>query len=248
MKKSAIFLLIFFLMPLVSAQSTLDQAKEFLPDVNFDNVGLVIAIFFIIVILLIGLGVGTYYLIIWLKFNRQIVILEDVKGSDDLEPVGKDKAMLVKVGDGGTEVLYLRKRKVYRGAYGKRMDKNKYYFAIGPDGFWYNVTLGSLDQGMQKVKIKPTAVNMRYQNESLQELIKKRYSTGEFWKKYGFFIFGLVFFILQSVLLYLSYREYTSAAPNFVQAADALRDAADYFRQAVGGLDSLKATGGISPA
>lgn len=228
--------------------ATIDQAKELLPAFNFANSGLIIGMFFLIILILIAFAILMFILIRHLKYNRQITILEDVQGADDLEPIGKDKAMLVKVGKGGTELLYLKKRKLYRGAYGKRMGKNKYYFAIGADGYWYNITLGSLEKGMQKVGIKPTVVNMRYQNEALMELIKERYEQVGFWKQYGALVVQMGFFVLVAVMFWLYFSEMKEIAPAMVEAANALREGADYFRQAVGGLDSLRASGGIAPA
>ena len=112
MKKSLILPSILINLALVSAQDTLSGAKEFLPDFNVGNIGLIITFFIISLIILIGVGIGLFFLVRWLKFNREITIWEDVEGTDSLEPVGTDKAMLVKVGKGGTELLYLKKRVV----------------------------------------------------------------------------------------------------------------------------------------
>jgi len=171
-----------------------------------------------------------------------------VEGHDDLGPVGKDKAMLVKVGKGGTELLYLKKRKVYRGAYGKRIAKKKYFFVIGKDGYWYNSTLGSLDEAMRKINIKPTSVNMRYQNESLMELIKQRYDKPSFWAQYGQIIVNIVFFMLVALMFWLYFDAFKDSAAVMGQASDAIKEAAEAIRGAVGGLDALRGSGGFTSA
>lgn len=248
MKYKILLLLVLFLsVSFVSAQATIDEAKKYLPDFKAINLGTIIVIFFGVIILLVVLGIGLYFMIRWLKFNKTIVILEDVSGSDNLEPVGRDKAMVVKVGKGGSELLYLRKRKVYRGSYGKRMGKNMYYFAIGKDGYWYNITLGDLDPALQKVGVKTTSVNMRYQNESLQELIKERFDKPTFWGQYGQIILNLAFFMVVAVMFWLYFSAFKETAPALTQSAEALKEASDTLRQVVGGLDGLRASGGIIP-
>lgn len=239
------YLTILLFLPLVSAQSTIGQAKEFLPEFNVGNIGLVITFFILALIILLIAGVGIFFLVRWLKFNRHITIWEDVEGSDSLEPVGTDKAMLIKVGKGGTELLYLKKRKTYKGAYGKRIANKKYFFVIGKDGYWYNSTLGSLEEGMAKIDVKPTNVNMRYQNESLMELIKERYDKPSFWGQYGQIIINIAFFMLVAVMFWLYFDSFKETAPALVEASKTLKETAEVLGQVTGGLDSLKSTGGI---
>jgi hypothetical protein len=217
---------------------------DYIPKIDFSGYSSILFIFVVAIVFLILFGIGTYFFVRRLKFNRDITILEDVSGSDDLEPVGKDKAMLVKIGRGGLELLYLRKRKLYRGAYGKRMGKNKYYFAIGQDGYWYNTTLGSLDKGMQKINIRPTAVNMRYQNESLQEIIKARYEQPSFWSKYGAFIINIAFIAFIVVMSYFLFDSFKDAAGASEKAAEVTKETAIQLREIVGALDSLRSSGG----
>lgn len=244
-KVSLVFIFLYSI-SLASAQ-TIEEAKSFLPDISTSNFGL-IAILFIVSIILIGI-VGTVLFIVirHFKFNKHITIWEDVEGSDGLEPVGTDKAMLIKVGKGGTELLYLKKRKSYKGAYGKRIGKNKYFFVIGKDGYWYNTTLGSLDSAMQKININPTNVNMRYQNEALMELIKERYEKPTFWAQYGQIIINIVFFMLVAVMFWLYFSAFKEVAPSMVQASNTLKETSDALKQVIGGIDNLRATGGLTP-
>jgi len=226
--------------------ATVDTLKEFIPDFKVANFSVVLLYLVGVFILLIILGVVLFFVIRHMKFNKRISIYEDVEGHDNLESVGKDRAMLVKVGVGGTELLYLKKRKVYRGAYGKRMGKNDYFFVIGSDGYWYNSTLGSLKEGMNTIKINPTNVNMRYQNESLQELIKQRYDKPNWWAQYGQILVNIAFFMIVAVMFWLYFEAFRDTAPAMIQSAEALKDGAEALREAVGGLDALRGTGGFS--
>lgn len=240
----------FLLLPLVSAQAQTiqEQASNILPDFKAGNFGLIIILFISAVIILGLVGVTLFFIIRHFRFNKHITIWEDVEGSDGLEPIGTDKAMLIKVGKGGTELLYLKKRKTYKGAYGKRIGKNKYFFVIGKDGYWYNTTLGSLDSAMQKININPTNVNMRYQNEALMELIKERYEKPTFWEQYGQILVNLAFFMLIAVMFWLYFSSFKEVAPSLIEASKTLKETAEALKQVIGGIDNLKATGGILPS
>ena len=224
------------------------EYTEYLPDVTWGGFGSVILWFIIAILFLVGFGIGVFFFIRWLKFNKTVVILEDVQGSDDLEPVGKDKAMLVKVAKSGMEVLYLKKRKVYKGAYGKRMGKNMYYFAIGPDGYWYNVTLGSLEKGMNKIGIRPTPVNMRYQNEALQEIIKQRYNQESWLTKYGGVIAFVVLIMAFGIMAYLMMSKFSEVGSWTAQNLQVVKEVQEETKTIIGALDNLKYGGGYQTA
>ena len=197
---------------------------------------------------LIIVGVLAWWFVNNKKYNKRIIILEDVAGSDDLEIVGRDKATLVKMGASGMEILYLQKRKKYLGAYGKRMGKNTYNFAIGPDGYWYNITLGGLTEGLDKVKIKPTNVNMRYQNEGLMQTIKDRYNQTTFWQKYAGLIAYVILIVVLGLMFYLLMDKFIEVSGNVARAVEAAGDVVEETKKVIGALDSLKASGGITSA
>lgn len=211
--------------------------------------GVTILIWLIIGIFVLALiGIGLYIFIDSRRYNKKITILEDVSGSDDLEVVGRDKATLVKVGQSGMEILYLKKMKKYVGAYGKRMGRNAYNFAIGPDGYWYNVTLGGLKEGLDKVKIKPTNVNMRYQNEGLMQTIKSRYDATTFMQKYGGLIAYTVLILITGVMVFLLFDKFIEISGSVNEGVRIAAEVAEENKRILGALDSLKASGGISGA
>lgn len=220
----------------------------YLPSFSGTSAVTIVIYFVLFILFVVAAAVGTYFLIIYLKFNKKIIILEDVSGSDNLEVVGRDKAKLVKIGDSGIEVLFLKKRKKYIGAYGKRMGKNTYYFAIGPDGYWYNVTLGSLTDGMDAAKVKPTNVNMRYQNEGLQQTIKSRYDQTTFWQKYGGVIAFVGLIAITGIMIYLLFDKWIELSGTVNRAVETALQVQEETRKIIGALDGLKASGGIASA
>jgi len=139
--------------------------------------------------------VGVYLLIQWMTYNRKIVVFENISGQG-FQPVFKDKARLVKLGDGGEELLYLRKKKVYRTAYGRKMGKNTYWFVIGQDGYWYNSILGDLDAKMGMLDIEPIDRDMRYMHVAVRKNIAERYRKIGFMEKYGMITIGIITMVI----------------------------------------------------
>jgi len=165
-----------------------------LPSIVSDTFGTTLTWILIIAVLMCAAGVGIYIYVISKNFNRKIIVFENIAGQG-YQIVYKDAARVVKIGDGGEEILYLRKKKVYRTAYGKKMGKNTYWFAIGQDGYWYNILLGDLDAKMGMLDIEPVDRDMRYMHVAIRKNITERYRKIGFMEKYGTFVIGGLFFI-----------------------------------------------------
>jgi hypothetical protein len=101
---------------------------------------------------------------------------------------------------------------------------------------------------MNKIGIKPTSVNMRYQNESLIDVIDKRYNEKGIWEQYGQLIANMTFFMLIALMFYLYFKEFTGSASALIQASEVMKETAQALKEAVGGLDAIRGTGGFIPA
>jgi len=132
------------------------------------------------------------------KYNKKIILFENIAGQG-YQVTKRDRARLVKVGDGGEEILFLKKLKVYRTAYGKKMGKNQYWFAVGQDGYWYNIILGDLDAKMGMLDIEPIDRDMRYMHVAIRKNIQERYKKQNFMEKYGSILMNGLFLIIMLV-------------------------------------------------
>lgn len=119
-----------------------------------------------------------------MKWNFKVIVLEDVSGSGYV-PAMRDRARLISFGDGGEEIFYLKKRKKYRVAYGKRIGKNYIAWAVGKDGYWYNITFENLNKKLMELGISPVALDMRFATASLRKGIENRYNEKTFFEKWG---------------------------------------------------------------
>jgi len=156
----------------------------------------------IAVLVFLILGIGIYIYMVNKKFKIKIVLFENVSGQG-YQVTFKDRAMMVKIGDGGEEILYLKKKKVYRTAYGKKMGKNTYWFAVGQDGYWYNILLGDLDAKMGMLDIEPIDRDMRYMHVAIRKNIQERYRKETFMQKYGTIMINGIFLLIMIGALWL---------------------------------------------
>ena len=173
-----------------------------IPVPSFDNFGGInlpslVIIGTIFLFFLIGAGI-IYYVFVNRLYNRKIVVYENISGQGYTE-TWRDTARVVKIGDGGEELLFLKKKKVYRTAYGKKMGKNLYWFAIGQDGYWYNSVLGDLDAKMGMLDIEPVDRDMRLMHVAVRKNIQERYRKIKFMEKYGTIVFNGIFLIIMLI-------------------------------------------------
>lgn len=204
----------------------------------------------IVIVIFVLLVVGGIFFFLWMmkkRFNKSVVIFENISGQG-YQPTRKDTAMLVKLGDGGEEVLYLRKHKVYRSAYGKKMGTNQYWFVIGEDGYWYNANVDDFDKTMKSLGMKPIDRDMRYMHVALRRNLAERYNKTKWWEKYGGIIlfFGLI--LITGVLTYLLFDKYITITDKVGSVVSAAAEVTKEAARIIGGLDSLKGSGGITPA
>ena len=203
-------------------------------------------------ILLIGgiIGLWIYY-----KdkkvFNKKITVFEIVGGF--YVPAFSDKAKVVKIGKGGFEILFLKKLKCYRIAYGGRVGRDTYYFFIAKDGYWYNGMLGAdiVYKGVDGtyIPIKTTNPSMRAQYTSLEKQIDVLHTEKKsFMEKYGGWIFGIIFIVISGVLLWLMFREFSAGMGAFKGTADQLTILVDKINFLIDKIEVLQNGGtGLRP-
>lgn len=167
-----------------------------------------------VVVILIVAGGGYWY---WNKkkndklFNKRITACEQIGG--EWVPTIRDTAKTVKLGKGGFEILYLKKDKTWKIAYGGKTGKLDYLFFIMPDGYWYNGTMKAnlywIDQNGGYIPVVTTNPLMRGQYTSLEKQIDSLHGEkAKFWDKYGSWVLSIGFILIAGVLMWLMFKEY----------------------------------------
>jgi hypothetical protein len=149
------------------------------------------------------------------RIFRKKITAFDIVGINFV-PALRDVAKAVKIGSGGFEILYLKKLKVYKIAYGGKVGKDTYYFFITPDGYWYNGMLSAnmltIDKNGGLIPVVTTNAQMRSQYTSLEKQIDILHQNKtSFMDKYGSWVMSIGFVLIAGVMLWLSYKEYVQA-------------------------------------
>ena len=215
--------------------------------------GLVLGIPFYTFILMLGLilifiiGVGVIFFIYNFRiYNKRVVKFENISGRG-YQPVFKDKARLIKVGDGGEELLWLKKQKVFRTAYGKKMGKNTYWFAVGQDGYWYNIVLGDVDAKLGMLDIEPTDREMRFMNVAMRRNAEERYKTGKFMEKYGAFVITGIFLLIIVIAFLFLISKMATISKNLATSLSVMKEVAQTNQNVLSHIDNI-CGGGLKPA
>jgi len=203
-----------------------------------------VLIVLIIFILIIG-AVAIFLMKKYKTYNKKINVFENIAGRG-YQPVYKDRARLVRLGDGGEELLYLLKKKVYRAAYGKKMGKNNYWFAIGQDGYWYNVILGDVDAKIGMLDIEPIDRDMRYMHVAIRKNIESRYKKQSVMEKYGTWIMGGTMLIIMIIGIWFILDKIADIAAANAGAVEAAVAVQEETKKIIVSLDNiLSSRGGI---
>lgn len=180
-------------------------------------------------------------------FNKKIIVFENISGQG-FQPVLKDRARIIKLGAGGEELLFLKKKKVYRTAYGRKMGKQTYWFAVGQDGYWYNVVLGDIDAKMGMLDIEPIDRDMRYMHVAIRKNIQDSYSKPKMFEKYGPIIMSGLFLLIMIIGIWFlldKIAEIASSIAGSISAAETVQQAT---KQILSGLQNICTGGsGIRP-
>ncbi len=184
-------------------------------------------------------------------FNKRITAFEIISG--EWVACIRDKAKIIKIGKGGFEILFLKKSKAWKIAYGGRVGRNDYYFYIMPDGYWYNGTMmaniNKIDETGGLIPITTTNPLMRGQYTALEKQIDTLHSEKtSFWEKHGSFVMSIAFILIAGVLLWLMFKEWRGALGQLSGYHAGLEKVLDKLATLAGNIQGIPATDGLVPA
>lgn len=200
----------------------------------------------ILIVFLVFIAACITIYIIWNRrtYRYKIIVFENISGQG-YQPTIRDKARILKVGDGGEEILFLKKKKVYRTAYGRKMGTNTYWFAVGQDGYWYNIVLGDLDAKMGMLDIEPIDRDMRYAHVSIRRNIQDRYNKQSFMEKYGSIMMNGLFLLIMLIGLGILIGKIGDVAGSVNAGIEASNKLVNVATQLLERLEGACGTGGL---
>lgn len=217
-----------------------------IPDLGINTGSIISGVTWLVILIVLAFATAIItFVIVWnLRFNRKILIFENISGQGFVL-TGKDRAVLTKVGDDGLQVLYLRKRKVYKTSQGKKMGKNTYWFAVSSDGYWRNFTLADIDNTLKKMNVKLTDKDMRAFHTGIRRGLKERYDKASFWQKYGGLVAYVGLIAITGIMTWLLFDKYIDISNSISGAMQTAQEVMETSKQILGTLDNVGTSGGL---
>lgn len=159
---------------------------------------MVLFIVLALVFLITGVVV-TVVILSKLRWPLRIVLISNEAGKG-YGISGRDKARVVSFGDGGEELILLKKRNKLRVGYGKRIGPKQIGYVVAQDGLWYQIDFGDFDRVLREIGLVPTSVNVRLSMASARKGLDERLKPKSWAEKYGVpLLFGGI--LLMSIIL-----------------------------------------------
>ncbi len=200
------------------------------------------------VYVLIGLSViamlGVTAVFLWWYFNKRlykfnIAVFENISGQG-WQNTMTDTAKYLRLSKDGTEVFWLRKKKMPLTAYGKKMGPNKYWFAIGQDGGWYNIVLGDLDAKMGTLDIEMVDRDIKYISVAMRKNAAENYGPKmTFMDRYGSWIMGGFVLIIFFAGIWFMLEQIGVISSELAGASKAFAETTEPIMRALGHVDSI---------
>lgn len=182
-------------------------------------------------------------------YNKEVVIFENLSGQGWVV-TQKDKARTLRLSKDGTEVLWLRKKKMPLSAYGRKMGTNQFWFAVGQDGGYYNFILGDLDAKMGVLDIELIDRDIKLLTVALLKNASDEYGPKQnFMDKYGVWIFSLIWVIIGIAGASYLISQMGEVANQLTSGLSSQKETIDVLNQIIGRLDTMCSGGqGIASA
>ena len=126
-------------------------------------------------------GIGGFMIYYMRVYKYKVRLFYQLSGEKQYHEGKTYKARKVFLSKGGVQRLWVPKLKEYVSYFGKKMGKNKFYYAEGPDGYLYNVVLGDLDTDKGVLDIEPIDKDLRDFYITNQKNINERYNKPKSW-------------------------------------------------------------------
>lgn len=205
-----------------------------------------VSIFIIIIIFLAIGGVGVYFIIRYMQFNKKIQIWEEK--NNQMEYIGKDRAKEVKYNIYGDSVFVLRKRKKFLPRGEIKSGRKLYLYCIREDGEWVNISMTNVNQVLKQANVKFIHPDMRAFKSGTAKIMKDRYEKVNWIKEYGPIILPIVIFVILSLAIYFIADKVVSGISLSNAGIEASNKVLDKVNDVLSSLNNICSNSGYKPA
>jgi hypothetical protein len=217
-----------------------DTIGGMIPDISVSGAGTLILWFLGVIFFIVIIGIGTYFLVLRLRYNKNIVLYRKVGGR--IQKIGTYKGMFERIGSAGDYWCRLRNPKKILPKPRIEIDKNIYWFYEREDGEWINFEFHDIDDQMKKANVRYDDEDMRLQRLGIQRNLEQRFQKVTFWEKYGGMIMSLIFVLVTAIMYIVLFKTMGDSWTQAGQMAESVRDMANQVQQL-----SQRIGGGIQP-
>ena len=219
-----------------------ETVKEFIPTFGTGKtiIGIITWLIISIVIIII-IGVATYFIVRRLKFKNKIVIFENI--NSQFQPTRTDWAMEVKLSTGGDTIFYLRKHKKYIPNPTIQTGARTFWYFIREDDEWINFGPGDYNKDAKKLGARMLDKEMRYARTQVQRGLKDRYDKPGFWKQYGLLVLSIVYITVIAVMFWLMLGKFVELAGTLDGVTKSVAELVDNSAKILGGMDNILSGG-----
>lgn len=219
-----------------------DQLTNYIPQgFGFYSLAGKITIALIIFIVVMLVGIGVFVFMHFLTYKKKIVRFEKINGR--WQPVKKERARIIKIGDSGDEIWYCYKSKKFIPRATIQVGKNTFWFAVREDGEWINFELQDLDEQARDMNAHFLDKEMRYARVALQKSLEKRYNKIGFLEKYGALLMNLTVVAVICIFMYLLFDKWMDVSSSLSSAINAAQQVMEESRNILGTVDKVGCSG-----
>jgi len=182
---------------------------------------------------------GVSFTIWWMvrkTFPFEVIIHNDQRGSNTSPIVDKDRARLIKVGEHGEQLYWLRKNKVARVGYGKYVGHRKIAWVI-EDGLWFNVVYGRVDRKLKELGLEPLDRNSRLAAESIVTLMDGQFKKKGIDKIQAVLLVGAILGLI--IMGYATYKNLNVQKDISAQLGESVRKQAELYGQQIEAMSNF---------
>jgi len=229
--------------------AALDSVTEFIKVPNIDGAMIfgVLTYVILFILFLIVVGISVWVIILKLKYNKKIVIFEKINGQ--FEASKKDRGMIMRHGEAGDTILFIKKLKKFQPTPTLQTGRNTFWFFMREDGELINFTPGDFDAQSRELGAHFLDKEMRYARVSLQNSLKERHEKVGFWSQYGVLVVNISVIVIIMVFLWLIVDKLIDLASTANGAIEASKEVTEATKDVIVALNNLQTGGsGYIPA
>ena len=216
---------------------------EYLPNVDPGQIFSVMTWFILFIVFALIFGVCLFFFLRWLKFNKRIIIFENVGGR--FQPVRNDKAMVFGLGRTGDVVFYLRKNKKYLPVPTIQSGNNTFWYGIKEDGEWINFGIEDINEKMREAGAFFLDKEMRFARVGLQRNLKERYEKLSFMQKYGGLVAYIGLIAITGIMIWLLFDKFIEVSGQVAEMVAASKEVIIETKSVVAALDNVCTGSGL---